>query len=244
LTLQSLYDEFSPLQKEMAAQNLKVMHFWSTGPYYFFMTPGNEVRTLSDFSGKTIRAPSFEAVCAIEALGAEPILCPMAEAREMFETGLLHGILCPGDTPKGFGLYPYVKHCTFAPFSYQFVFMKLMNTAAWNALPAEVQTIFNEVNAAWPEYYGQLRTWGEADGLKYCEDNIQGWEYFDWRDDPADYQAAVDATAYLIDEWIGGDATRQALWDKFVELDKYYANTPPYNTWTPGDSPPLVPTFP
>lgn len=244
LTIQALYDEFTPLQNEMAAQNLKVMHFWSTGPYYLFMTPGNEVRTLADFPGKTIRVPSFASAYAIEALGAEPLRCSMPEAKEMFEAGLLDGILCPGDTPKGFGLYAYVKHCTFAQFSYQFVFMKLMNTATWNALPVEVQTIFNEVNEVWPAYYGQLRTWGEADGLKYCEDNVQGWEYFDWRDDPANYQAAIDATAHLIDEWIGGDATRQVLWDKFVELDEYYATTPPYSTWTPGASPPPVPTFP
>jgi TRAP-type C4-dicarboxylate transport system substrate-binding protein len=243
LTLQSLYDEFTPLQKEMAAQNLKVMHFWSTGPGYFFMTEGNEVRTLADFPGKTIRVANLASMYTIETLGVEPILCSMSEAKEKFEVGSLHGILCPGDTPKGFGLYAYVKHCTFAPFSYQFVFMKVMNTATWNALAAEVQTIFNEVNAAWPAYYGQLRTWGEADGLQYCEDNVQGWEYFDWRDDPADYQTAVDVTAHLVDEWIGGDATRQALWDKFVELDEYYATTPPYSTWTPGMSPPPVPTF-
>jgi len=245
LTIQVLYDEFTPLQNEMAAQNLKVMHFWSTGPGYFFMTPGNEIRTLADFPGKTIRVPSPELVHAIEALGAEPLLCSMYEALERFEAGLLHGILCPGDVPKGFGLDRwYVEHCTFAPFSYQFVFMKVMNTAAWNALPAEVQTIFNEVNAAWPAYYGQLRTWGEADGLEYCYEEIDGSTYYDLPNEaPTEYQNWVAATAHLVDEWIGGDATRQALWDKFVELDEYYATTPPYSTWTPGADPPEPPSF-
>jgi len=54
LAVQALYDDFAPLQDEMAARDLKVMHFWSTGPGYFFMTPGNEVRRLADFPGKTI----------------------------------------------------------------------------------------------------------------------------------------------------------------------------------------------
>jgi TRAP-type C4-dicarboxylate transport system substrate-binding protein len=245
LTLQALYDVFAPLQNEMTAQNLKVMHFWSTGPGYFFMTPGNEIRTMDDFPGKTIRAPYLESAYAIEALGAEPILCSIVEANEKFEAGLLEGILCPGDTPKGFGMYSYVKHYTFAPLSYQVMFVKLMNTATWNALPAVVQTIFNEVNAAWPAYYGKLRTWGEADGLQYCYDTIPGFTYYDLpNEDPEEYQNWVDATAHLIDEWIGGDATRQALWDKYVELDEYYATTPPYSTWTPSESPPPVPTFP
>jgi len=244
LTLQALYDEFTPLQNEMAAQNLKVMHFWSTGPGYLFMTPGNEVRTLADFAGKTIRVVNPASLACIETLGAGPLCIPMSEALEKFEAGLLDGLLCPGDTPKGFGLDRFVKHCTFAPFSFQFVLVKVMNTAAWNALPAEVQTIFNEVNEAWPAYYGKLRTWGEADGLQYCYDTIPGFTYYDLRqEDPDEYQSWVDATAHLIDEWIGGNATRQALWDKFVELDQYYATTPPYSTWTPGASPPPVPTF-
>jgi TRAP-type C4-dicarboxylate transport system substrate-binding protein len=245
LTIQALYDEFSPLQNEMAAQNLKVMHFWSTGPGYFFMTEGNEVRTLADFPGKTIRVSNLGSAYAIEALGAEPLLCTMPEAKEKFEAGLLHGILCPGDMPKGFGLDAYVKHCTFAPFSYQVVFMKVMNTAAWNALPAEVQTIFDEVNAAWPAYYGQLRTWGEADGLEYCYDEIPGFTVYDLRaENPTEYNRWVAACDHCHTDWIGTNTTRQDLWDKYVELDEYYATIPPYSTWTPGASPPPVPTFP
>lgn len=245
LTIQALHDEFAPLQNEMAAQNLKVMHFWSTGPGYFFMTEGKEVRTLADFAGKRIRVPSAAAAACIDAVGAEPVHISMSEAIEKFEAGLLDGILCPGDVPKGFGMGAYVKHCTFAPFSYQFVLMKVMNTDTWNALPAEVQNIFNEVNEAWPGYYGQLRTWGEATGLQYCHRLIPGFTYYDLpNEDPEEYQKWIDATAELVDEWIGGNTTRQELWHKFVELDKYYATTPPYSTWTPGASPPPVPTFP
>jgi TRAP-type C4-dicarboxylate transport system substrate-binding protein len=208
------------------------MHFWSIGPGYFLMTEGNDVRTLEDSSAltKPIREANPASVKAIEALGAEVLHCPVSQALDEFDAGTISGILCPTDIPKDFGMSSYVKHCTFAPFSYQFVFMKVMNTATRDSLQPEIQTIFNEVNEAWPAYYGQLRTWGEVDGLKYCEDNIQGWEYFDWRDGLADYKAAVDETAHLIDEWIGGDATCQALWDKFVELDEYYATTPPYST--------------
>jgi len=245
LTAQVLYDEFAPLQDEIAAQDLRVMHLWSPGPGYFFMTQGNEVRTLADFPGRTIAVRSVAHAACVEALGAEPLLVMMGEAIEKFEAGLLDGILCPGDMPQGFGLGAYVKHCTFAPFSYQFVFAKVMNEAAWDALPAEVQAIFDEVNAAWPEYYGKLRTWGETQGLQFCYRTIPGFTYYDLpKEDPTEYAAWVAATEHLIQEWIGENATRQALWDKFVELDEYYATTEPWSTWTPEASPPPVPTFP
>ena len=129
LTVQALYDEFTPLQNEMAAQNLKVMHFWSTGPGYFIMTEGNEIHMLADFSGKTIRVPTPESGYTVEALGGEPFQCGPGEVDEKFEAGLLDGTQCPTDVPKGFGWDAYVKHCTFAPFSFQFVFVKVMNTA-------------------------------------------------------------------------------------------------------------------
>jgi len=245
LTVQALYDDFAPLQDEMAAQNLKVMHFWSTGPGYFLMTPGNDVRKLVDFAGKRIRVPNLASLACVTSLGAQPIHIGMSEALKQFDAALLDGILCPGDAPKLFGLGAYVKHCTFAPFSYQFVFMKVMNEDTWNALPAEVQAIFDEVNAAWPEYYGKLRTWAEADGLQFCRRFVPSFTYYDLpKEHPTEYAAWVAATGHLIQEWIGENATRQALWDKFVELDEYYATTEPWSTWTPEASPPPVPTFP
>jgi TRAP-type C4-dicarboxylate transport system substrate-binding protein len=147
---------------------VKLMHLWSTGPGWFLMTLGNNVTTLADFDGKTIRAANPASVACITALGATPGYMPMSAALEAFQAGTIDGILCPTDTPKGFGLGAYVRSATYAPFSYHFVFMKVMNTATYNGLPASVKAIVDEVNEAWPEYYGKLRTWGEYDGLQYC----------------------------------------------------------------------------
>jgi hypothetical protein len=251
MQLQALYEEFEypagsgtyPLQDEMTAQNIKVMHFWSTGPGYFLMTAGNDVTELADFPGKTIRAANPASVDCINALGAEPLAIGMSGALEKFEAGLIQGILCPTDTPEGFGLGAYVRNGTFCPFSYHFVFMKVMNLATWNGLPAEVQAIFNEVNAKWPEYYGKLRTWGEEHGKQYCLNEIEGFTmYYIADEDPEEYAAWCDLMEPLITEWIGGDAKKQALWDKFVALDAEMTET--YGDWTPGTAPPPVPTFP
>ena len=232
LTIQKLHEEMPELQAQFARTNMKLMHFWSTGPGYFLMTPGKDVRKLADFPGKTIRAANPASVACIEALGAKPLFAPMSVALERFEANLIDGILCPTDTPKGFGLGAYVRHVTFAPFSYHFVFFKVMNKDSYDRLPAPVKTIFDEVNAAYPAYYGQLRTWGEADGLEYMKE-LEGYTYYDLpTENPAEYAKWVAATAGLIDEWIGGDATKKAVWNKYLELDKYYSTTPPYSTWS------------
>ena len=250
MAYQALYEQNTALQDEMATENTKVMHFWSTGPGYFLMCEGQHVTTLEDFEAltKPIRAANPGSKLTIAALGAEPLFAPMSVALEKFEAGLMSGILCPTDTPKGFGLSAYVRTATFAPFSYQFVFMKIMNTATWNSLPAEVQACFDEVNAAWPEYVGKLRTWGEqVDGQAYCNDEIDGFFIYDLpTEDPTEYQRWVDACyPSLIDAWIAekDSALRQEIWDTLVTLDEYYCTTDPWGSWEPGTSAPPVPTF-
>ncbi|MFH1124861.1 MAG: hypothetical protein V1758_14495, partial [Pseudomonadota bacterium] len=231
LTIQALYEQMPDLQAEFNRTKMKLMHFWSTGPGYFLMVPGKDLRTLADFQGKTLRAANPASVAVVEGLGAKALFAPMSVALERFEAKLIDGILCPTDTPKGFGLGSYVRHVISAPFSYHFVFFKVMNKATYDGLPASVKKIFDEINAAYPAYYGQLRTWGEADGLEYMK-KLQGFTYFDVRaGNPTEYAKWVAATTGLVDKWIGGDAKKKAVWDKYLELDKYYSTAAPYSTW-------------
>ena len=244
LTIQALHEQMPVLQAQFDRTKMKLMHFWSTGPGYFLMVPGKNLRTQADFSGKTMRAANPASVACIEALGAKPLFAPMSVALERFEAKLIDGILCPTDTPKGFGLGNYVRHVVSVPFSYHFVFFKVMNKAVYDGLPPSVKKIFDEVNAAFPAYYGALRTWGEADGLEYMK-KLEGYTFYDPRaENPAEYAKWVAATAGLVDKWIGGDATKKAVWDKYRELDKYFNTTPPYSTWTHSwPTQPVVPTF-
>ena len=245
LTKQALIDWSSDLQAEFTDQGLHLNFVWSVGPGYLLMTEGNEVRTLADFPGKVIRVATPGSIAAIEALGAETIRTSMDESKEKFEAGLIQGILCPTDTPKGFGLAEYITHMTFCPFPYDFVFMQIMNVDKYESLPASVRAIFDEVDEAWPAYYGQLRTWGEYDGLEYCRDNVDGWtEYWLPTEDPDEYANWIATLEPVIEEYLGGDATKIAIWDKFLELDEYYATTAPYSTWTHSwPTQPSVPSF-
>lgn len=242
MSLQALYDESTVLQNEVTKQGIVPMHFWGTGPGYFLMIPGHNVTTLEDFytpAKQRIRAANPASVLTINALGAESVYVGMSGALEKFQAGLIDGILCPTDTPKGFGLGAYIRSATYAPFSYHFVFMKVMNKATWDSLPAEVQAIFDAVNEAWTEYAGKMRTWGEYDGIKFCEQTLgkltPPWYLYNLPTaNPTEYQRWVD-TLYpsLINTWISVNATtRQNIWDRFVYWDNYYATTEPYKSWT------------
>ena len=246
MALQELYDTFAPLQAEMADANVKVMHFWSTGPGYFLTVEGHDVTVLEDFSQpekERIRTANPASVLTVGALGAESYKVAMSGALEAFEKGLVDGILCPTDTPVGFGLDEYIRNATFAPFSYQFVFMKVMNKSSWDALPSEVQACFDEVNAAWPEYYGKLRTWGEYDGVEMAD---PGFTVYDLRSaDLTEYNRWIDACyPGLIDTWIAAKdaAVRQELWDSFIAVTAEMLTE--WGSWTHDwPNPPPVPEF-
>jgi len=248
MALQKLWDESTALQQEFAAKepSLKVMHYWSTGPGYFLMVAGKNVTVLEDFAGKKIRAANPASVKCIEALGGTPQYMPMSAALLAFQAGTIDGILCPTDTPKGFGLSAYVRSCTYAPFSYQFVFYKLMNKATYDGLPAEVRAIVDEVNAKYADYYGKLRTWGEHDGLVFCRSSL-GAAFSEYNlpvANPTEYQRWLDAVyPSLINAWIAGDAAKQELWNKFTTIAQWADAT--YGGWTHSyPTPPPPPTFP
>jgi hypothetical protein len=246
---QAVYDASPDLQAELTGKGLKLMHLWSVGPGYFLMMEGQNVTKLADFPGKRFRAAHTPAGYAIEELGAAPVQCSMDEAKEKFNAHLLEGILCPTDTPKGFGLGEFVSEVTFAPCTYDFLFWKIMCPDTWDDLPAVVQGVFDDVNAVWPEYYGKLRTWGEYEGLMYVKDT---WEpegkyvYYDLPTvDPDEYALWVDRMEPIIGEyWIEGDEGRQAIWDSFVAKDTYYATTAPWSTWWETVGLPAYPTPP
>jgi TRAP-type C4-dicarboxylate transport system substrate-binding protein len=246
---QGLYNNFEPLRTEFLATGVVPMYFWSTGPGYFNMIQDHNVTTLADFSGppkERIRTANPASVLTVTALNATPYSCAMSAALERFQAGLVDGILCPTDTAKGFGLGAYLRSATYAPFSYQFVFMNVMNKATYDGLPASVKTIFDTTNAKWTEYDGKLRTWGEYDGLMYSRNlwglNVNWFEC--WA--PADYNDWV-AACYpgLIDTWIGVNTTRQYLWGNFTAQMTYYTTTEPYASWNHSwPTQPPVPTFP
>ncbi len=144
--------------------DVKMLMFWATGPGDV-MTK-RPVHSLEDLSGMEMRVVGGT-IPTMEALGVIPHSMPMSEAYLQLDQGLVEGILAPTDTLKGFRLAEVLNYVTETPFLYNIVFMKVMNLDRWNALPPDIQQVFEEVSEEFVMEYGQLRTDHTRMGLEY-----------------------------------------------------------------------------
>jgi len=151
-------DEFS---------EVKILMFWATGP-------GNimskfPVRSLEDVQRLEIRAVGGS-TAPVRVLGAVPHAMPMSESYLALDQGLVNSILGPNDILEGFRLAEVVNSLTRTPFLYNMVFVKVMNKKSWDALPAEVQAVFEELNDEFTLKYGKLFADASRQGLEYAKE--------------------------------------------------------------------------
>ncbi len=145
-------------------EDVKPLFFWATGPGDLITR--EPVHNLEDLEGKTLRTVGG-VVPAVESLGATPVSMPMSESYLALDQRIVQGIVAPTDVLKGFRLAEVVNYLTETPFLYNVVFMKIMNQDTWNALPSDIQEIFEEVNREFAFSYGQLREDYRLEGLNY-----------------------------------------------------------------------------
>lgn len=208
------------LQKEY--EDVKVMHFWATGPGDFMTN--TRVQSMQDIDGLDIRAVGGT-IPWVRALGANPVSFGMGAAYENIETGVVDGLLAPTDVLKGFRLAEVTKYITKCPPTYNIVFMKVMNWDTWNSLPASVQKIFDEVNEEFVMEYGKLRTDHTVVGQQFAVEE-HGLEVIEL--DAAEYQRWQDLIDPLMEDWVKrADAAGlpgQEIMDMAVELDAKHSD--------------------
>lgn len=187
--LNEAYKKFKP--KELADTKVLYLHVcppkhvWSTVP----------IRTLKDLQGLEIRTsvPSIW-----KALGAVPVAAPQGEVYEMLAKGIVKGNSVSLDCLKGYRQAEVVKYITLN-YLYLTNFFVVMNLDKWNALPPDIQKIFEEVSNKW------ITVAGEAwDGCAY---ESLGWAVMTHRlevihlspEELSSWHKRVDP---LINDWI------------------------------------------
>ena len=219
LTMHEAWKQSELLQQEY--EDVKVMHFWATGPGDFITN--TRVESMEDISGLNIRAVGGT-IPWVRALGANPVSFGMGASYENLETGVVNGLLGPTDVLKGFRLAEVTKYITKSPPSYNIVFMKIMNWDTWNSLPESVQKIFDEVNEEFVSEYGKLRTQHTIIGEKYGVEE-HGMEIITL--DPAEYQRWESLIDPIMKEWVvkanAAGLPGQELMDMALELDAKFS---------------------
>lgn len=124
------------------------------------------IRKLQDMQGLVLRA-SGGAAKVIDAWGATPRAMAMGEAYEALSKGVVEGQFAVPETLKGWKHGDVVKYVTVPPLSTSSCQFVTMNKRKWDSLPADIQKIFNEVSASFPEYHGHVWNYYDQAGMEY-----------------------------------------------------------------------------
>jgi len=156
------YNKFKP--KEL--DDVKVMYLHAHGPG--IVHTKKPVKTLEELKGMKIRGTGTTAAVA-KYLGATPVAMPMSDAYDAISRGVAEGIVCPMEALQGWKLGEVVKYTTqnFGS-AYNMSFFVVMNKDKWNALPPDIQKIFDQVNAEWIVKQGQLWDQIDKEGIDFA----------------------------------------------------------------------------
>lgn len=185
------------------------------------------IRKLQDMSGLVLRA-SGAATNVIKAWGATPRAMPMGEAFEALSKGVVEGQFAVPETLKGWKHADVVKYVTVPPVSTSSCQFVAMNKKKWNALPADIQKVFTEVSAAFPEYHGHVWNYYDKAGLEYFQ-SLPGRELIIIsQDHRADWEKAVEPVieSYKKDKTAMGLPAKEYLDFFYNRIGYWKAKTP------------------
>jgi TRAP-type transport system periplasmic protein len=166
-------------------------------------TNGKQVKTLADFTGMKMRAPTRQTNKLLAALGASPVGMPLPAIPDAVSKGTIDGFLLPWEVMPSLKLQEMVKFHSETdpsrPALYSAVFVFAMNQAKYDSLPADLKKVIdNNSGAALSQQIGKTWDGSQAAGRKAAQDRgnsfymIPASELDNW----------VKASAPLYDEWV------------------------------------------
>ena len=182
-------------------KGVKVLAVFTHGPGIVFNTK-RPVTKLEDLQGMKWRVGGGMVNELTKALGMNTTLKPATESYELLSTGVMDGTLFPAESIESFKIDKVIKHATIFPgglYNTSFVFM--MNQAKYDALPADVKRVVDEMSG---EFAARMfgKGWDKVDrrGLAFMQANGVTIS----RADAALVKAVGDKVAPLVDHWAKG----------------------------------------
>jgi TRAP-type transport system periplasmic protein len=196
VAFQRLYDKTPAMAEEH--KGVKVLAVFTHGPGIVFNTK-RSINQIDDLSGLKFRVGGGMVNEISKALAMNVTLKPAPESYELLSSGVMDGTLFPAESVESFKIDKVIKYGTQFPgglYNTSFVFM--MNQAKYDALPADVKKVVDEMS-------------GEVAARQFG----QGWDKVDRRGlafmqaagvqmnkaDAAFVKAVTEKTAPLVDTW-------------------------------------------
>ena len=157
----ALYDLIEKYPKEFDKVKLLTVF---TCPPADFMTI-KPVRSLKDLKGMEL-AVSGTGAEAVKRLGAIPVAMPQSERPEALQKGVVKGVVSSMEVLKDLN---YSAYCPYATDTNLFVvtFAVVMNKDKWNAMPADVKKVMDDMRREQAEWTG-----------RYVDDHVK--EALEW----------------------------------------------------------------
>jgi TRAP-type C4-dicarboxylate transport system substrate-binding protein len=131
--------------KEFEAVKPLAFHVHDEG---YVHTRDKPIRTLADFKGLKMRAPTRMTNKMLAAFGATPVSMPVPQLADALSKGVVDGCVIPWEVIPAVKVHEIVKyHAETDPVSralYTAVFVYAMNKAKYDSLPADLKKVIDE----------------------------------------------------------------------------------------------------
>ncbi|MBK9136114.1 MAG: TRAP transporter substrate-binding protein [Betaproteobacteria bacterium] len=204
----------------------KILATWVHDEGYVH-TASKQVKTIEDFKGLKMRAPTRQTNKLIAKLGATPVGMPVPAVADAISKGTIDGFALPWEVMPAFKLHEMTKFHTQTdpsrPAMYSAGFIFAMNQAKYDSLPADLKKVIDDNSgAALSRQVGKIWDESQAPGRKAAADRgntiitISAAETDRW----------IAASAPIYDEWVAdmdkrGLNGKQLLKDARDLLAKY-----------------------
>ena len=180
----------------------KVLATWVHDEGYIH-TNGRQVKTLADFKGLKMRAPTRQTNKLLAALGATPVGMPLPSIPDAVSRGTIDGFLLPWEVMPSLRLQELVKYHSETdpsrPALYSAVFVFAMNQAKYESLPPDLRKVIDDNSGAQlSRDIGRVWDNSQVAGRKLAQERgnvfymIPGSELDGW----------VKVSAPLYDDWV------------------------------------------
>lgn len=185
--------------KQDEHKGVKLLTMYTHGPGIFW-NARKPIKTVDDFAGLKIRVGGGIAADVANALGVNTISKPAPESYELLSSGVVDGVMFPGESIVSFKLDKLVKYATQFPGGlYSDSHSVIMNLDRWNKISKADQEAIDKVsNEVFARNVG--KAWDNNAGAGFDAFKAAGGEVI-----PADaalVKAVGDKTAHFEQDWV------------------------------------------
>jgi TRAP-type C4-dicarboxylate transport system substrate-binding protein len=185
--------------KQDEHKGVKLLTIYTHGPGIFW-NARKPIKTVEDFAGLKIRVGGGIAADVANALGVNTISKPAPESYELLSSGVVDGVMFPGESIVSFKLDKLVKYATQFPGGlYSDSHSVIMNLDRWNKISKADQEAIDKVsNEAFARNVG--KAWDNNAGSGFDAFKAAGGAVI-----PADaalVKAVAEKTAHFEQEWV------------------------------------------